>query len=134
MASYFRRLARMSGRCVEFAEDESGNIAIFFGAAHCRAVACHRCCGRRRPLAACARSDRSGDRRRRAGGRSRLQVNNADKTGAVDAAKKFYTQNVTTRLPVTGDVVKFNVASDGMGITASGNALHQDAVPAFRRH
>jgi Flp pilus assembly protein TadG len=56
-----------------------------------------------------------------AGGRA-LQVNSKDKSAAVDVAKKYYIQNVTSRLPVVGDTVNFGVASDGMGITASGKA------------
>ena len=56
-----------------------------------------------------------------AGGRA-LQVNSTDKAGAVTAAQNYYTQNVTSRLPVVNDTIKFAVAADGMGITASGSA------------
>lgn len=57
-----------------------------------------------------------------AGGRA-LQVNSDDTAAAIDAAQKYYKQNVTTRFPVVNDTVNFAVADDGMGITASGSAF-----------
>jgi Flp pilus assembly protein TadG len=56
-----------------------------------------------------------------AGGRA-LQTNSTDTATALAAAKSYYAQNVTTRLPVTDDTVKFTVSSDGMSMTANGSA------------
>jgi Flp pilus assembly protein TadG len=57
-----------------------------------------------------------------AGGRA-LQTNSSDKSGAIAAAKKYYDENVTSRLPVINDSVNFAVAPDGMGMRASGTAF-----------
>lgn len=57
-----------------------------------------------------------------AGGRA-LQVNSTDTAAAIDAAQKYYKQNVTSRFTVVNDTVSFAVAGDGMGITASGSAF-----------
>jgi Flp pilus assembly protein TadG len=59
-----------------------------------------------------------------AGGRW-LQTNSGDSAGAVATAQKFYSQNVATRLPVTGDTIAFAVGDDGMSITATGTAYIQ---------
>ena len=56
-----------------------------------------------------------------AGGRW-LQTNASDTAGAIATAQKFYSQNVASRLPVTGDSIAFAVGSDGMSMTASGTA------------
>ena len=56
-----------------------------------------------------------------AGGRA-LQTTNSDGSAAIAAAKKYYDENVTSRLKVIDDSVGFTVAPDGMGITASGSA------------
>jgi Flp pilus assembly protein TadG len=56
-----------------------------------------------------------------AGGRY-LQTNTTDTDGAIEAATRYYDQNVTSRLPVVDDTVGFKVADDGMGITAQGSA------------
>ncbi|MGH6738369.1 MAG: TadE/TadG family type IV pilus assembly protein, partial [Bradyrhizobium sp.] len=56
-----------------------------------------------------------------AGGRS-LQVNSTDTGTALAIARKYYAQNVTSRLPVTNDSVNFTVSSDGMSMTAGGTA------------
>ena len=57
-----------------------------------------------------------------AGGRA-LQTNSSNKSAAIAAAKKYYDENVTSRLSVIDDSVNFAVASDGMGMTASGTAF-----------
>ena len=59
-----------------------------------------------------------------AGGRW-LQTNSGDTGGAVATAQKFYSQNVATRLPVTGDTIAFAVGDDGMSISATGTAYIQ---------
>jgi Flp pilus assembly protein TadG len=123
MASYFRCLARVPGPMRRFADNESGSIAVFYGlliVVLLLAIGAAVDVGRW--LHARDQTVAAIDAAVLAGGRA-LQVNNTDKSGAVDAAKKYYTQNVTTRLPVTGDAVQFVVAPDGMGITASGNAF-----------
>jgi Flp pilus assembly protein TadG len=51
-----------------------------------------------------------------------LQTNSSDQTGAVNAAKQFYSQNVTSRLPVTDDSVTFAVTDSGGAMTSSGTA------------
>ena len=56
-----------------------------------------------------------------AGGRA-LQTDSSNKSAAIAAAQKYYDENVTSRLSVIDDTVKFVVAPDGMGITASGTA------------
>ena len=56
-----------------------------------------------------------------AGGRS-LQTNGTDTAAAVAAAEKFYAQNITSRLPVTGDTISFAVGDNGTSMTASGTA------------
>ncbi len=56
-----------------------------------------------------------------AGGRW-LQTNADDTAGAIATAQKFYAQNVSSRLPVTGDSISFAVGNDGMSMTASGTA------------
>ena len=56
-----------------------------------------------------------------AGGRW-LQTNASDNAGAIATAQKFYSQNVASRLPVTGNSIAFAVGSDGMSMTASGTA------------
>jgi Flp pilus assembly protein TadG len=58
-------------------------------------------------------------------GARHLQTNPDDTAGAVAAAQKFYEQNVTTRLPVSDDTVKFAMADDGQSMTASGSAYIQ---------
>ncbi len=65
-----------------------------------------------------------------AGGRW-LQTNANDTAGAIAAAQKFYAQNVTSRLPVTGDTISFAVGSDGMSMTASGTAYIQTPFLQF---
>jgi Flp pilus assembly protein TadG len=54
-----------------------------------------------------------------------LQTNQNDPAGAIATAQTYYAQNVTSRLPVTGDSVSFVVGSDGMSVTASGTAYMQ---------
>jgi Flp pilus assembly protein TadG len=65
-----------------------------------------------------------------AGGRY-LQTNANDTAGAIAAAQKFYTQNVSSRLPVTGDTIGFAVGSDGMSMTASGTVYIQTPFLQF---
>jgi putative Flp pilus-assembly TadE/G-like protein len=52
-----------------------------------------------------------------------LQTNSTDTAGAAAAAQNFYTQNVTSRLPVVNDTISFAVGSDGMSLTSLGIAV-----------
>jgi Flp pilus assembly protein TadG len=70
-----------------------------------------------------------------------LQTNSTDTAGAVNAAKKFYAQNVASRIPVTDDSINFAVSSDGTAMSASGTAYIQtpflqlaniDKLPLFK--
>ncbi len=65
-----------------------------------------------------------------AGGRW-LQTNQNDTAGAIATAQKFYAQNVSSRLPVTGDSITFAIGSDGMSMTASGTAYIQTPFLQF---
>jgi hypothetical protein len=65
-----------------------------------------------------------------AGGRW-LQTNANDTAGAIATAQKFYAQNVSSRLPVTGDSITFAIGSDGMSMTASGTAYIQTPFLQF---
>ena len=65
-----------------------------------------------------------------AGGRW-LQTNANDTAGAIATAQKFYAQNVSSRIPVTGDSIAFAVGSDGMSMTASGTAYVQTPFLQF---
>ncbi len=56
-----------------------------------------------------------------AGGRA-LQTNANDTAGAIAAAQEFYAQNVSSRIPVTGDSIAFQIGGDGMSMSASGTA------------
>ena len=60
-----------------------------------------------------------------------LQTNANDTAGAIATAQKFYAQNVSSRIPVTGDSIAFAVGSDGMSMTASGTAYVQTPFLQF---
>jgi Flp pilus assembly protein TadG len=112
---FARNLAR-------FRDDESGNVAMMFGAALVTLLlGVGAAVDVGRWLHARSQTVAAIDAAVLAGGRA-LQVNSKNKSAAVEVAKKYYIQNVTSRLPVVGDTVNFGVASDGMGITASGMA------------
>ncbi len=56
-----------------------------------------------------------------AGGRS-LQTN-SDDAAAIDAAQKFYAQNVSSRIPVMNDSISFSVGESGTSVSAVGTAF-----------
>lgn len=56
-----------------------------------------------------------------AGARS-LQVDNSDLNGALAAAQKFYTENISGRSDVVNDTISFSVGSDKKSFRSSGNA------------
>ena len=119
MTGFLERPARMTRR---FGEDASGNVAIVFalmGVVLMLAIGA--AVDISRWLHARDQTIAAIDAAVLAGGRA-LQTNNTDESAAIAAASKYYTENVTTRLPVTNDTVSFAVADDGMGITSSGSA------------
>lgn len=123
MKSLFRRLAR-PGALARFRDDESGNVIIIFALA---IVVLMLSIGAAvdigRWLHARDQTMAAIDAAVLAGGRT-LQLQGGDQTAALDAAKRFYTENVKSRLPVIegSDTVSFSIADDGKGISASGNA------------
>jgi hypothetical protein len=54
-----------------------------------------------------------------------------DVDAGLDAARKFYNENVKSRLPVIDDTVEFAMRPDGRGITASGNAFIETPFLSF---
>jgi Flp pilus assembly protein TadG len=120
MRSFFEGPAR--ARMAGFRHDQSGNVAIVMALI---AVVMMLCIGAAvdlgRWLHARDQTLSAVDAAVLAGGRT-LQINNKDQGAAVAAAEKYYTQNVTSRLPVVDDTVSFAVAPDGMGVVASGSA------------
>lgn len=105
-----------------FRQDRSGNTAILFAM---MAVVLMLCVGAAvdigRWLHARDQTVAAIDAALLAGGRY-LQTESKDTAGAINIAKKFYNENVTSRIPVTDDTVTFTVADNNMAITASGNA------------
>ena len=105
-----------------FCADRSGNVAIIFAlTATVLMVAIGGAVDVGRWLHARDQTVAAIDAAMLAGGRA-LQTDSSNKSAAIAAAKKYYDENVTSRLPVIDDTVKFVVAPDGMGITASGTA------------
>jgi len=119
MKRFIGRLARVTAR---YRDDASGNIAIVFaltGVVLMLAIGGAVDVGRW--LNARDQTVAAIDAAVLAGGRS-LQTNATDQAAAVAAAKRYYDENVTSRLPVVDDTVTFAVNSDGMGMKASGTA------------
>jgi hypothetical protein len=56
-----------------------------------------------------------------AGGRA-LQINPGDEAGALLAAQRYYQQNISSRMQLEGETVKFTIADDKKSLTASGQA------------
>jgi Flp pilus assembly protein TadG len=112
----------MASLLARFGGEQSGNVAILFAAslvvlllAIGAAVDVARWMHARDQTAAAI------DAALLAGGRA-LQTDSDDETGAVEAAQRYYDQNVKSRLPVVGDTVDFTVVDDGTAMTASGTA------------
>lgn len=122
MKVFLGRIAQRSGFLRRFADADDGNVAIVLGLS---LVVLMLSIGGAidigRWLHARNQTITAVDAAVLAGGRA-LQVNSSDKAGAVAAAQNYYAQNVTSRLPVVNDTISFAVASDGMGLTASGSA------------
>ena len=131
MMTAHKRVMRAAARFASrFRNDTSGNVAIIFalvGVVLMLAVGAAVDFGRW--LHARDQTVAAIDAAVLAGGRA-LQTNS---TGAVAiaAAKKYYDENVTSRLPVINDTVTFKVAPDGMGITASGTAAIKTPFLSF---
>jgi len=116
------RMAQAFACLRRFRADESGNVAIIVGVT---IVVLMLSVGAAvdvgRWLHARDRTMSAIDAAVLAGGRT-LQLTHGDQTAAVLAATKYYDENVKSRLPIIDDTVKFTVAGDGMGLSASGNA------------
>ena len=113
-----RKAARLA---LKFRDDTSGNVAIVFalmGVVLMVAIGAAVDVGRW--LHARDQTVAAIDAAVLAGGRA-LQTNSTEAV-AIAAAKKYYDENVTSRLRVINDTVTFKVAPDGMGITGSGTA------------
>ncbi len=105
-----------------FGADRSGNVAVMFAMiAVVLMLAIGAAVDISRWLHARDQTIAAMDAAVLAGGRS-LQVNSVDTAAAVAAARNFYTQNVSNRLPVTDDTVTFAVADGGKAMTATGSA------------
>ena len=52
-----------------------------------------------------------------------IQLDSGDVSGAMQAAQRFYQENVRNRLPLESDSVSFAMTGDGLAVTASGNAF-----------
>ena len=117
--SAVRAAARLAPK---FRDDTSGNVAIVFalvGVVLMLAIGAAVDVGRW--LHARDQTVAAVDAAVLAGGRA-LQTSSGDKSAAIAAAKKFYDENVTSRLSVIDDSVTFAVTSNGMGMTANGSA------------
>jgi Flp pilus assembly protein TadG len=105
-----------------FGADERGNVAIIFALiAVVLMLAIGAAIDVGRWLHARDQTAAAVDAAVLAGGRA-LQVNSQDEAGALAAARKYYNQNVATRLPVISDNMNFAVADNGMAVTANGTA------------
>ena len=119
MTGFLERMASLAG---SFRKDASGNVAVVFalmGVVLMLAIGGAVDVGRW--LHARDQTIAAVDAAVLAGGRA-LQTSSSDEAAAVDAANKYYKENVTSRLPVVNDTVSFEVAGDGKGMTASGSA------------
>jgi Flp pilus assembly protein TadG len=117
-----RKTTSAAGPMTRFGRDRSGNVTMLFGM---MAVVLTLSVGAAVDLGRWlhARDQTAGaiDAAVLAGVRY-LQTNSTDQAGAINAAKKFYTQNVTSRLNVTDDTVAFAVTDNGASVTSSGGA------------
>jgi len=105
-----------------FHSDQSGNVAILFAAAVVvLLLAIGAAVDLGRWLHARDQTAAAIDAALLAGGRA-LQTDSDDEAGAIATARKFYDENVKTRIPVTNDSVTFTVADGGTAITAGGTA------------
>ena len=118
-----RRDASCRKFLARFQSDRSGNVAVIFAlSAVVLLLAIGAAVDVGRWLHARDQTMAAIDAALLAGGRY-LQTQSKDTAGALAMARKFYDQNVTSRIPVTNDTITFTVADNGMAITASGNAF-----------
>jgi Flp pilus assembly protein TadG len=132
MKTVFQRrdLGKLRG-FARFGADRSGNVAIIYAMmAIVLVIAIGAAVDIGRWLHARDQTIAAVDSAVLAGGRW-LQTIANDTAGAIATAQKFYAQNVSSRLPVTGDSVTFAVGSDGMSMTASGTAYIQTPFLQF---
>ena len=131
MMTGHKRAARAAARLtLRFRDDTSGNVAIVFalvGVVLMLAIGAAVDVGRW--LHARDQTVAAIDAAVLAGGRA-LQTNSTE-AAAIAAAKKYYDENVTSRLALINDTVTFKVAPDGMGMTASGSAAIKTPFLSF---
>jgi len=134
MHSYLGRFAGVSTRAFgPLRKDESGSVAVVFGLiAIVLVLAVGAAVDFSRWLNAREQTVAAVDAAVLAGGRA-LQLNSKDHGGAIAAAENYYRENVSTRLGIIpgSDSIKFDVAPDGMGMVASGNAYIKTPLLAF---
>ena len=123
MELLFMRSARRFGeRILQFGADQSGNVAILFAAsAIVLLLAVGAAIDIGRWLHARDQTAAAIDAAVLAGARA-LQTNPYDTEAAKETAKKFYKENVKSRLAVTDDDPDFTPADAGKSMTASGSA------------
>ncbi len=134
MHSFLGRIAGVSTRAFgPLRKDESGSVAVVFGLmAIVLVLAVGAAVDFSRWLNAREQTVAAVDAAVLAGGRA-LQLNSKDHRGAIAAAENYYRENVSTRLDIIpgSDSIKFDVAPDGMGMIASGNAYIKTPLLAF---
>ena len=134
MHSFLGRLAGMPARAfAPLRKDESGSVAIVFGLmAVVLLLAVGAAVDFSRWLNARDQTIAAVDAAVLAGGRA-LQISSKDHGAAIAAAENYYRENVSTRLDIIpgSDSIKFAIAPDGMGVTASGNAYIKTPLLAF---
>src|SRR5690606_14082633 len=115
---------KTAGWIAEFRDDRSGQVAMLFGL---MAIVLFLLVGGAVDLGrwvhARTQTIAAIDAAVLAGGRA-LQVNASNKDAALQAARKYYTANVETRLPLKRDTVDFEVmdTENGTIVTARGSA------------
>ncbi len=118
-----RRSRGIRSCLARFRADRSGNIAILFAvSATVLMLGIGAAIDIGRWLHARDQTIAAMDSAVLAGGRI-LQTDSTNTAGAIEAAQKFYAENITSRIPVTDDSITFAVADDGSALTATGTAF-----------
>jgi len=123
MRSFFEGQARASARMAGFRQDQSGNVAIVMALiAVVMMLSIGAAVDLGRWLHARDQTAAAVDAAVLAGARA-YHTSNKDGAAGIGAAQRFYKENVTSRIPVVDDSVRFAINGDGKGISASGNAF-----------
>ncbi len=126
-----RLVAAVTRGFSRFRRDSSGNVAIIFALSAvslCLFVGAAVDIGRwlhARQLTIAAM-----DAAVLAGGRE-LQLDSSNISGAIEAAKQFYAENIKDRGPVIDDTISFTTADGNKSFTATGNAFVATPLLAF---